>query len=250
MDVLPKKKHGVIAEFHRVKEVLKSRWADDKFNGFAGHGLKSVLIFLCFKGGVDESGTQLHLDFTPAINAAFAMSLDHVTARTILALWLFIRPCSLAIKRINLCIMTKGSSALKALLPNGFVLPALRHNGKFVLGGKLGQAAICALNMQLSKLNEAMMRELHSICGPFVELREQRHGDVIQLMSGWAHAVHTLHACWKLAFDFIKINMLPEIAFMQKMRGVQLIGQRGAEDYAMPHHVAVDEIMYMLGIYA
>ena len=52
----------------------------------------------------------------------------------------------------------------------------------------------------------------------------QRHGDVIEGMSGWAHA------CWKMAFDYLLISTMPEIAFMQRMRGAQLIGRRSAED--------------------
>ena len=74
------------------------------------------------------------------------------------------------------------------------------------------------------------MKELQSLCATWLVLSEQRHGDVIEVMSGWAHAVHMLHACWKMAFDLLKITMMPEIAFMQRMRGVQLIGQRSAED--------------------
>ena len=104
-----------------------------------------------------------------------------------------------------------------------------------------------ALNLQMSKLNEAMMRELESLCATWVVLREQRHGDVIEVMSGGAHAVHTLHACWKTAFDYSKITMMSEIAFMQRMRGAQLIGQRSAEDDAAAMHVCVDELNYILG---
>ena len=32
----------------------------------------------------------------------------------------------------------------------------------------------------MSKLNEAIMRELESLCAPWVILREQRHGDGIR----------------------------------------------------------------------
>ena len=71
----------------------------------------------------------MHEDYTPAINALFALSLDHVRARTVLALWLFIRSCALAIRRIVMRIIIKGSAAPKAALPNGFVLPDLCHMG-------------------------------------------------------------------------------------------------------------------------
>ena len=157
-------------------KTLKERWSDDVFSGFVGHGAKSVLIFLCFKGGVDESGTEMHEDFTPAIKALFAMSLDHV--------------------------------------------------------------------------NEAIMRELESLCAPWVVLEEQRHGDVIEMMSGWAHAVHMLYACWKMAFDYLKITTMPEIAVMHRMRGAQLIGQRSAEDYAAAMHICVDELINILSQHA
>ena len=100
------------------------------------------------------------------------------------------------------------------------------------------------------KLNEAMMRELESLCVPWVVLREQRHGDVIEVMSGWAHAVHTMHARWKMAFDYLKITMMPEIASMQRMHGAQLIGQRSAEDYAAAMHICVDELINILGQHA
>ena len=146
--------------------------------------------------------------------------------------------------------MTEGSTALKAALPNGFVLPDLRRKGKYILGGALGRNALIAMNLQMSKLNEAMMRELESLCAPWIVLREQRHGNVVEVMSGWAHAVHTLHACWKMAFDYLKIPMMPEIAFMQRMRGAQLIGQRPAEDYAAAMHICVDELTNILGQHA
>ena len=94
------------------------------------------------------------------------------------------------------------------------------------------------------------MRELESLCAPWVVLREQRHGDVMEVMSGWARAVHTLHACWKMAFDYLKIMMMPEIAFMQRMRSAQFIGQRSAEDYAAALHICVDELIYILGLHA
>ena len=70
---------------------------------------------------------------------------------------------------------------------------------------------------------------------------------MIEMMSGWAHAVHTLHACWKMTFDYLKITMMPEIASMQRMRGVQLIGQRSAEDYAAAMPICVDELINILG---
>ena len=109
----------------------------------------------------------------------------------------------------------------------------------------MGRDALIALNLQMSKLNDAMMRELESLCATWVVLREQRYWDVIEVMSGWAHAVHTLRACWKMAFDYLEIAMMPEIAFMQRMRGAQLIGQRSA---AMP--ICVDELINILGQHA
>ena len=56
-----------------------------------------------------------------------------------------------------------------------------------------------------------------------------------------------MHACWKMAFDYSKITMMPEIAFMQRMRGAQLIGQRSAEDSAAAMHICVDELINILG---
>ena len=147
-------------------------------------------------------------------------------------------------------IMTIGSAALKAALPNSFVLPDLRHVGVYNLGGALGRDALTALNLQMSKLDEVLMRELESLCAPWVVLREQRHGDVIEVMSGWAHAAHSLHACWNMAFYHLKITTVLEIAYMQRMRGAQLIGQRPAEDYAAALHICVDELNDILGQHA
>ena len=56
--------------------------------------------------------------------------------------------------------------------------------------------------------------------------------------------------CWKMAFDYLKITMMPEIAFMQRMRGAQLIGQHSAEDYAAAMHICVDELINILGQHA
>ena len=57
-------------------------------------------------------------------------------------------------------------------------------------------------------------------------------------------------ACWKMAFDYLKITMMPEIAVMQRMRGAQLIEQRSAEDYAAGMHICVDELINILGQHA
>ncbi len=62
---------------------------------------------------------------------------------------------------------------------------------------------------------------------------------------GWGHAVFTLNACWKLAC--IRLYLNQNDAFMQRMFGSKLLGQRGAEDYAASTTICVDEIMHMLG---
>ena len=50
-----------------------------------------------------------------------------------------------------------------------------------------------------------------------------------------------------MAFDYLKITMMPEIAFMQRMRNAQLFGQRSAEDYAAAMPICVDELINILG---
>ena len=62
--------------------------------------------------------------------------------------------------------------------------PRSSHKGKYILGGAQGRDAPIALNLQMSKLDEATMRELESLCATWVVLRGQRHGDVIEMMSG------------------------------------------------------------------
>ncbi len=43
------------------------------------------------------------------------------------------------------------------------------------------------------------------------------HGDVMVTMSGWARVVHTLHACLKMAFDYLEINKPRHDNIMQGM---------------------------------
>ena len=51
-------------------------WIDYVFREFVSYGTKSVLVFLCFNGGVDELGTEMHENFTPTCNQCFVGHVD------------------------------------------------------------------------------------------------------------------------------------------------------------------------------
>ena len=56
--------------------------------------------------------------------------------------------------------------------------------------------------------------------------------------------------CTRAGRWHLTTSRLPEIAFMQRMRGAQLIGQRSAEDYAAAMPICVDELINILGQHA
>eukprot|EP00198_Chlamydomonas_reinhardtii_P013387 XP_001702724.1 predicted protein [Chlamydomonas reinhardtii] len=135
-----------------------------------------------FRGGV----TGMHLDPTRTCNLAMApASMSPEERRTlVLARWVCVSPAGLArmLQAVYSLLQTEPAAAVLAKVQ---LCPGLL----------LGKGS----RMLFTADGAAWLRE-RLLPGEVLEL-EQRHGEVVEVPTGWAHQVVNEHTCVKLAFD-------------------------------------------------
>lgn len=66
----------------------------------------------------------------------------------------------------------------------------------------------------------------------YVQLVEQKHGDVVEVNPGWAHAVINVKPCLKLAYDRLIQKDMPLCALIHHLLHSKLFYNMNAPDYS------------------
>jgi hypothetical protein len=254
MDRVPNR--GMFMKWHKIVAVLVAAFPCMQFTSYAQYGRVAWLVIFSFKKG---NGTGVHLDFSPAVNGAFA--LGWYTVGTILAIWLIITNHPGAIDAVNAYILKRDSefqkrrkgravsSYVKGIIrPPALVLDEQQQQQP-LLGGDTD--TLKRIQMHFGTMTLSEMRALHKACPAYVTLVEQRHGDVVVVPSGMPHAVwNTGHAHMKIAADRLVLEQLAQTALFQTRVGSKVFAQRNAEDYTSLYVRKFDDLEDMLNYYA
>ena len=226
LDLLPTQADGMFTHWMAVTQYLRALFPDMVFVASDGHGKGQVMAFFNLQGA---KGTALHLDSTPAVNAAFALYAADV--HQVLAHWVCISPEPGALSLISAFLHNKASKHLKSKFLNFFEIPPLLDGkGTFIKGGD--GDVIKALGYEFEKLDLEAASELEAAFPTYIKVLRQFHGDTVVLQSGWLHSViNSGIPNVKIAFDHIREKDLSAIALMHRLFACNMVSQRSAEDY-------------------
>lgn len=210
-----------VTKLVHVKDVLNKTWPDTAFQH--AYTIAKHMLFVCLVIG--QGGTGLHVDLSPGVNVAFALSSKKRQADADkLACWLFFKPSKRGIEAI------KQVMASEARFNNHrFMAPPLVHKGKHVWRGM--DEEIKAMNCFFHTLAPEDMHLLEVKCPQYVFTIIQKHGDVLRFGAGFMHAVYNMQPNIKVAFDTVAHADLPAMAVSYSVFGSGLMAQRNAEDY-------------------
>ncbi len=160
---------------------------------------RSTLLLLGRKG----HGTNIHIDWTEALNMALAIEDDWDQA-VALAQWLFVKPQ--ALQRLDALLRERPE--FKTRFPHGLK------------------------TFPLAPFSEADMDLVVELLGDAdAYLVQQKAGDIVRVRMGWAHAVVNLQPCIKIAFDRYIRERFPAYA-LSHVRYAALFGRNMTRDYA------------------
>lgn len=248
MDRVPRT--GMFLKWHAVVAVLTAAFPSLLFTSSAPYGLAAWLVMISLKKG---NGTGLHLDFSPAVNAAFALGF-HAEGQ-VLAYWLFISAHPGAVDAVSEYMLRKGTTFQRknthgqhlSSYVNGLVRPPVVTAGEVLYGGDTDK--LKQIQMFFDTMNLTEMMALKAALPQYVFMKEQCHGDVIVVQSGMPHAVWNAFPNIKIAADRLPMEQLPETALMQVRLGSRIFAQRNAEDYTALYPRQFDELEDMLNFY-
>lgn len=184
--------------------------------------LRGTMLFL----GGRNSGTTFHLDWSNATNVAFGIGAGFIVGKTVLAWWLFVRPCETSYRAVSEWLQKniKGYERI-----NGFIYP----NNTAKRGAKSQPPALTEQDLEL-------MRQAPELQG-HIKVCKQMHGQMMNAPIGWAHCVVNVRNCIKFALDYVRFEDLPKIAMSHSALNVPFFRQYSAKDYtcaisrAFPH---------------
>jgi hypothetical protein len=158
----------------------------------------SMLMIL----GVKGCGTPFHLDWSNAVNVAFALSAG--TMHTTLALWSFLHPSELSDKKLkgffdewclkNLqkyCLEGEDTTDLRLFNQEVNKTPSKQQSRKPLLS-----------MTDMAEFNTFLASKSERPDFQFTIHVHQKHGEVMQVCVGWSHQVVNMEECMKYAFDF------------------------------------------------
>jgi hypothetical protein len=192
----------------KIGEIIKQLW--NKFT--AGEwedtstqtALHSILLMLGRKG----CGTAFHMDWSNAVNIAFAQSQKQINANKPLALWSLMDPMVMTDPILKETLNTWCTNNLDKYYSKDEARPGMAIFNQQVdknPTNKMPQRPTLQLSdmVDINKcLIEAAKQNNLPNTDAYIIHIHQYHGQVVNVTVGWPHQVVNLEDCVKLAFDY------------------------------------------------
>jgi hypothetical protein len=216
--------------------LIQLLWSKYVSGPWTRSSVQIMLDSILFMVGRAGNGTPFHLDWANAINVAFAITEEHKTNATPLAMWSFIDPIVLATETLSQAMDTWCEQNLHKYHSTTEHKPNQRLFNQQVdrnPSNNLPTRPILTYNDMLALdtyLNDHSGVESRS----YITHILQRHGDVITVNVGWAHQVINLQPCVKYAFDYASAHEATQCihtnnVFHTRFKNVHPTDYRGME---------------------
>lgn len=201
-----------------------SRWYAAQVLGMsavelAKFALRRVMIFI----GAAGCGTFFHMDWTHAVNLALDLSTCSVKDKLVVAYWVMIKP-----------------SAVKFTVEGRFQDTTVRHSWQYVDEWLRQQPQFPEGLKGNYVLTVDLAQRMAVELSDHVQLVQQKHGDVVVVPPGWAHAVVNARECLKIAYDRMVPEDIVKVAVVHHEYHSRVYAGVNAPDYSSALHYMVD----------